>query len=153
MKAENWAREHNACSEAVEWLATLPKDVTLADAWEQCNRSDWMLWALQEAGLCRDSFALHEFACYVAEGALRTVGDSDPRSVDAIRVKRLWLRGEATNEELDAAGAAARAAAWDAAGDAAWAAAGDAAWAAAGDAQARLLRELLGNPFASRQGR
>jgi len=70
----------------------------------------------------------------------------DNRPQEAIRVKKLWLEGQATFSELDAARAAARAAAGDAAGDAAmaaagaaawaaaWAAAGDAAWAAAGDA-------------------
>ena len=65
---------------------------------------------------------LHEFACDAAtalldaeEAAGRTV---DPRSRRAIEVKRLWLEGKATDQEL--------AAAWDAARDAAWVAAWDA---------------------------
>jgi hypothetical protein len=102
---------------------------------------------------------LHEFACWAAEGALDAIASRgetvDPRSRRAIEVKRLWLDGQATDEELaaawaaawdaawdaarfaaeaaarDAARAAAWAAAWDAARDAAWAAARDAAWAAA----------------------
>ena len=81
---------------------------------------------------------LHEFACWCAEQALkaeRKAGrESDKRSWEAIRVKRRWLKGEATDKELAAAGAAAGDAARDAAGAAAGAAAGDAAWAAAGDA-------------------
>ena len=76
---------------------------------------------------------LHLFACDCAERALkreRKAGrEPDARSWDAIRVKRLWLAGEATDAELAAAGAA-----WAAAG-AAWAAAG-AAWDAAGAARA-----------------
>lgn len=69
---------------------------------------------------------LHLFACDEAERALTLVGNPDPRSVEAIRIKRLWADGKATDDEL----AAARAAARDAAGDAAWVA----AWVAAGDA-------------------
>jgi hypothetical protein len=70
---------------------------------------------------------LHEFACWCAEEALKLVDKPDPRSVKAIRVKRAWLAGEATDGQLDAAMAAA----WDAARDAAWDAARAAAWAAA----------------------
>ena len=54
---------------------------------------------------------LHEFACRCAENALKLVDNPDPRSVNAIEVKRRWMRGEATDMEL----AAAEAAAWDAA--------------------------------------
>ena len=50
----------------------------------------------------------------------------DPRSLAALDVAERYANGEATEEEL----AEAEAAAWDAARDAAWAA----AWAAAGDA-------------------
>jgi hypothetical protein len=87
---------------------------------------------------------LHEFACDVTEQALDRVeksgGRVDPRSREAIAVKRRWLRGAATDAELNAAwaaawdaarvaaGAAVRAAAWVAA----WVAAGVAAWDAAG---------------------
>jgi len=54
---------------------------------------------------------LHEFACRCAERALALIDNPDPRSVAAIATKRAWLRGEATNAELAAAEAAARAAA------------------------------------------
>jgi hypothetical protein len=91
---------------------------------------------------------LHEFACWCAENALRAANVTDQRCWNAIEVKRRWLRKDATDEELDAAraaawaaagaaGAAAWAAAWaaaGAAGAAAWDAAGDAAWAATGTA-------------------
>jgi len=74
------------------------------------------------------------FACDCAEYALGFVKNPDPRSVEAVRVARLFAIGEATNEELDAASVAASAAAWparDAASAAAWPAAGVAASAAA----------------------
>ena len=83
---------------------------------------------------------LHEFALWCAEEALKLVDKPDPRSLEALRIKRLWLDGKATDEEL----AAARDAAWDAAWsawdaardaardarDAAWDDARDAAWSA-----------------------
>jgi len=88
---------------------------------------------------------LHEFACQVAEQALKAANVIDKRCWAAIEAKRAWLKGEISDKQLkaawdaawDAAGAAARVA-WDAAWAAAWAAARDAraaAWAAARDAR------------------
>ena len=80
---------------------------------------------------------LHEFACRCAEDALSRIDNPDPRSINAIVVKRRWIAGEATDEELAAAEAAAwvaRTSAQDAAEAAAWVArtaAQDAAEAAA----------------------
>ena len=109
-----------------------------------CGTHRKTLWIIDGTNL------LHEFACRCAEDALALADNPDSRSVRAIEVKRLWVRGLATRAELaaaraaardaawDAARAAARAAAWDAARaaawDAAWNAARDAAWAAARDA-------------------
>ena len=103
---------------------------------------------------------LHLFACDVAEEALSVAKVTDERCHNATRVKRAWLDGKATDNDLAAARAAAwaaardaaRAAAWDAARDAAWVAAwdaaSDAAWNAARDAQnqrlAAMFSELLG---------
>ena len=78
---------------------------------------------------------LHEFACWCAEEALKSVDGPDQRSVAAVEVKRQWLRGEITGEELVLARDDARDAAWDAP-DAAWGAARAAMWAAARDARA-----------------
>ena len=81
---------------------------------------------------------LQEFACWCVEQALlreREAGcEPDARSWAAIEAKRKWLRHEITDDELDAAFAAAWAAAFDAASAAAWAAAFAAAWATAFDA-------------------
>ena len=80
---------------------------------------------------------------------------NDPRSAKALDIAELHAIGQATDNDLAAAGAAAWDAAWDAAGDAAraaaWAAAGDAAragawaaaWAAAKDAQSAAFRQLV----------
>ena len=90
---------------------------------------------------------LHEFACWCAEGALkaeRKAGrEPDKRSWNAIKVKRAWLKGKASNSELSAAWDAARDAAGAAAGYAAGAAAGYAAGDAARAAQSRKLTKML----------
>ncbi|KKM67224.1 hypothetical protein LCGC14_1473240 [marine sediment metagenome] len=68
-----------------------------------------VLWGLDATKI------LHEFACRCAEDALLLIKDPDPRSIEAIRVKRLWVTGKATAGELAAAGVA-RDATRDAAG-------------------------------------
>ena len=68
----------------------------------------------------------------------------DERPRKAIETKQLWLDGNASDKELDAARDAARyaagAAAWGAARATAWDAAWAAAWAAAGDAAGDAAR-------------
>ena len=107
------------------------------------------------------------FAVWCARQTLAIVPNPDPRSIAACDVAERYANGQATDEELnaawaaawdaarDAATAAARDAAWDAARDAtraaardaAWAAARDAtrdaAWDAAGDAQYQHLMEMI----------
>ena len=53
---------------------------------------------------------LHLAACKWAADALKVAKVTDERCWNAIRTKRRWLDGKATDEELDAAAAAA----WDA---------------------------------------
>jgi len=80
-------------------------------------------------------FVLREWACACAERALKKTKVKDKRSWDAIRIARLYNKGKATKDELDAARDSARdsawAAAWAAAKDSACAAAWATAWAAA----------------------
>ena len=99
---------------------------------------------------------LHEFALWCAERALALV-TPDPRSLEVLRVKRLWLDGQATNTELtaarDAALAAARDArdaARDAAWAAAWAAARDTAWDTAWDAARDAARDAQNDELTRR---
>ena len=95
------------------------------------------LWAVLREELI-DARILHEFACWCAEDALSHVENADERSWNAIKVKRAWLRGEASDAERSAAEDAARAAeryvAWSAAWSAAWYAVLAAAGSAAEDA-------------------
>jgi hypothetical protein len=81
---------------------------------------------------------LHEFAIWCAEGALKRANVKDGRCWEALAVKRRWLDGQASDEELTAARPAARDAVWAAArdaGTAAGSAALTAVWAAARDAR------------------
>ena len=77
---------------------------------------------------------LHACACRCAEDVLSRIDNPDPRSINAIVVKRRWIAGEATDEELAAAE------------DAAWVArtsAQDAVEAAARNAQVDMLTQML----------
>ena len=105
------------------------------------------LWAVLRAEFIPTSI-LHEFACCCAEDALSRIDNPDPRSINAIAVKRRWIAGEATDEELAAAWHAACAAA-----ETAWAAvrparaAADVSWAARNaqvDMLTQMLREYVG---------
>ncbi len=91
------------------------------------------------AGRNREVLAAHDisrelrlFGCWCARQVWHLL--TDQRSRNAVEVAERFANGQATKEELAAAGDAAGAAAGDAAGAAAWAAAGAAAWAAARDA-------------------
>ena len=81
-----------------------------------------------------DDRTLRLFAVLCAREALKLIYNPDPRSVEACNVAERYANGNATDDELKAAGAAAWAAASDAAGDAACNAAGAAAWAVTRDA-------------------
>jgi len=96
--------------------------------------ADDRLWAVLRPELIPEKM-LHELACDFAAATLyiwEKKYPNDKRPHNTIAVKRLWIRGEATDDELAAARAAAGDAAGAAAGDAAWVAAGVAAWFAAG---------------------
>ena len=89
-----------------------------------------LMWLVLREELI-DAPILHEFACRCAERALSRIDKPDERSVAAIEAKRKWMRGEISDDEMDAAMDAARDAARDAALYAAWYAAWYAACAAA----------------------
>jgi len=129
--------EAGACTERYRFLAkalggikTYGKDtpITLLQILD-INGLDDALWALRA---CDDAEKFSRLlACDYAEHVLHifeTQYPDDDRLRKAIEVSRRYARGEAMEEAL----AAARAAAWDAAGAAAWDA--GAACAAAGDA-------------------
>ena len=155
-----------ACKDGRAFALTQP---TMADVWDKCPRTDWLLWILDKIDRSPDDRTLRMFAVWCARNTPlsdgRKVGDllTDPRSLAALEVAERYANGNATDGELfaawaaawdaagDAAGDAVRAAAWAAARDAAGAAARAAAWDAAGAAQADQLRKMIPNPFATKE--
>ena len=134
----------DACSEGLEFALTQP---TMAEVWDNCPRSDWMLWILEKLNRQPDDRTLRLFAVWCARNTPlpdgRKVGDmlTDPRSLAALDVAERYANGNAKDDELAAARAAAWAAAWDAARAAARDAAWAAAWAAAWDAAEAAARD------------
>jgi len=133
----NEIREHSPCHSGWEkLLRTLCKTkaddepVSIVQILDS-NGLDDALWCLR-AVQGRDK-EIRLFAVWCARQVQHLM--TDKRSTDALDVAERFANGEASQQERDAAWAAARAAAraaaWAAAGDAAWAAAWDAAWAAA----------------------
>ena len=112
---------------------------------EEVTIEDRMWAVLREEFL--PAHLLHEYACRCADYVLSKIDNPDPRSVNAIKAKRKWLRGEISNKELTTARNEARAVAWnaalDVALDAARAAALDVAWGAARDAAWKDILDIL----------
>jgi len=108
------------------------------------NGLDDALWCLRAVDGCQKEMRLYAVDCARSVQHLLT----DKRSIDAIDVAERHAHGQATDEELNAAGTAAwtaardaaKTAAGDAAKTAARTAAWDAAWTAAREVQADLLR-------------
>lgn len=106
-----------ACTEAVEWA----KGHKWPDAWQKCERGDWMLWlcgAMQgkEGWSPRQQIVL--VACDCAELVLPIFEKKYPdnkRVRECLETTRKWANGEATIEDVRKARAAAAAYAYAAA--------------------------------------
>jgi len=99
-----------ACKDATEWA----KDYrTLADAWQNCQRGDWMLWLVtQTLGKEQDSIGRKRLVFAVCQCArLGLPYTTDVRVLAAIEVTERWTFGQTSIQEVrDAANAAADAA-------------------------------------------
>jgi hypothetical protein len=146
----NRVREHHPCADGWRKLLThLNKtqadDEPLALATIlQSNGLDDAIWCLRAVDGHEKEMRLYAVWCARQVQHLM----KDPRSLAALDVAERHAHGQATDDELAAAGAAALAAAWDAAREAAWAAAwaaasaaAVAAWDAAWDAASAAARE------------
>ena len=112
------SRIREIAGDRIEWTAL---DLLALDQVTAADR----LWVVLRPELIHEPI-LHELACRFAEEVLpiwESQYPEDRRPHEAIEAKRAWLRGEISDDQLAAAGAAAWAAAWDAARAAAWAAA------------------------------
>jgi hypothetical protein len=146
MKLIDYCESISACEDALNWIG----DKSLSEAWETCNRGDWMIWLINNSENDVTDKQLRLIAVDCARQVQHLM--TDQRSINALDVAERYANGEATYEELAAARdaawaarAAARDAAW-AARAAAWAAgaaAGDAARDAAGGKQAEIVRKYV----------
>jgi len=118
VKLKEQIGKFNPCRESVVWMG----DRTLAQAWDDCERGDWLLWLCAKAGVDKKKIVLA--ACGCARLVLHLVAEDEPRPRLAIETAEAWCRGEATIHDVKAAYAAAYAAS-------AYAAYADAAYAAA----------------------
>ncbi len=152
----------NACSEGLQFAL---KYRAMSDVWDNCPTANWLLWITYKTGR-PDDRTLRLFAIWCARNTPLAdggkTGDSitNPQSFVALDVAERFANGQASQDELAAARAAARDAVWDAAGYAAraaawysaWDAAANAAWYSAWDdaadkAQATQFRAMVKNPF------
>src|SRR5690554_1098239 len=108
MKKEHmiWLQENYACPPGVIWIQE-HNIKSLQEAWNVCNRGEWLLWMAAKLDVDYRKLVLCGALC--AHAVVQHM--KDPRSREAVRVAFLWGRGKATDEELEAARAAARAAA------------------------------------------
>src|SRR3990167_6923643 len=92
-----WLTDIGACEEAVEWART--QKGTRQQAWNRCNRADWMLWLA--ARLCgergsKQHRAVVMAACACARTALQYVPAGESRPLAAIELAERWARGDDT---------------------------------------------------------
>ena len=105
--------------EKVKSLMGKNKTVGLSDIWKvKLDKPADYLWLVLRPEFIPDK-KLHQVAIFCWDKIARPIWEKyypdDKRPHEAVRIKKLWLKDKATNEELDAAVAAARDAAWAAA--------------------------------------
>ncbi|HUM42724.1 MAG TPA: hypothetical protein PKI14_07235 [Fervidobacterium sp.] len=91
-------------------------ELTVAEVLTSNISADDKLWVLLREELLPVKL-LHEFALWCAETALTRAKITDKVFWNALKVKRSWLDGKATDEELDIAWKAVLGAAWESAAE------------------------------------
>ena len=133
-------KRNDACEASLEWLQSR----TLAEAWEQCERGDWLLWL---AAQVVDRKRLVMAACACARLALVHVPAGNERPRIAIGTAEAWCRGEAAIEQVREAGRNSSAAAAAAAAAAYAAAAYAAAKKREHEKMCKIIRSMLTLPY------
>ena len=99
MKA-NKLQETGACMEAVKYVQSCRN---YRQAWNKCERGDWMLWIAKKIGI-DDKILTH--AKYLCANQVRRLM-KDKRSIAAMDACKNYVEGKITRERLDAAADAA----------------------------------------------
>jgi hypothetical protein len=84
-----------ACSDALEYVKT---QKTIAGAWQNCERGDWMLWLAKELKVDDKKLTMAKAMCAKQVEYLMT----DQRSKDALQACFDYVNGKITREQLDA---------------------------------------------------
>src|SRR3990170_2573765 len=93
----NWVTQLvklRACREALEWVRDYQ---SLDDAWQHCERGDWMLWLAGKLSGNSESDSRKKVvlaACQCARLALKYVKSGEERPLKAIEITEAWTRGE-----------------------------------------------------------
>jgi hypothetical protein len=103
MTLEQFLDKHNACLDGRVRAAVF---ASLEDAWQNCTPAD-LIWVATRPGVLPDR-EIRMFAVFCARSVQHLL--KDPRSRDAITVAERHANGEATDDELRSAYAAACAA-------------------------------------------
>jgi hypothetical protein len=89
--------------DAVPWVQSLPAGTTARQAWQQCQRGDWMLWLWGRLAGPPESDSRKRLVLCACECA-RTAWEWMPAASRAcVDTAEKWARGEATIKELRAA--------------------------------------------------
>jgi len=123
----------SACREGSEWVG----DMSASEAWDKCERGDWMLWIVKKQNVDIKTITMAKVRCARLVQHLT----NDYRSLAALVAAERFANGEITREELavyaaDAAYAATSDDVDDDVDDDAAVYAADAAYAATSDADA-----------------
>ena len=89
----SYLKELNACSEAIEWSKQFK---TSQEAWNNCERGDWMLWLLdKQAGKpeSKNRKKLVLAACRCARLSLKHIPKNEKRPLKAIQAAEKWAKG------------------------------------------------------------
>ena len=106
MQIAELIEEHAPCAGGVKWLKKHGIK-TVAEAYDRCERSDWLIWLLVEVhGIDRRQRVT--LSCQIVRTIWHLLSEDDK---SCIMTCEKWLAGEATDKELLAASAAATAAA------------------------------------------
>ena len=98
MEFSDYLLSIRACEDARSWC----KNKTLSEAWNTCERGDWLLWLaakhMDKPGWpTRKQIVLAACAC--AETAQKFANDNGV-SANTLKIVRLWANGEATIEQV-----------------------------------------------------
>lgn len=123
---KEFCRTTGAFSEGVRFAL---KFKTMVEAWNNCQRVDWLVWMLNAIDAPKDEKACRLYMVWCARNTPLQDGRTtlslltDPRSVEALRVAEEFAHGRATDSARSAAESAAE------------------------SAQANQFRRIVNNPF------